>query len=613
MFNYFHLNKFRYDKGGQFTPIMIVILVILTTMAMVTVNLSKVALTKTNTSNAVDAGGLAAGSAMANLFNSICASNGRMEGYYWSFFIKSIISVGLTIERLIAAEGYAATALTAAGLASTSATTFVQVNAQAARAIGCPPGAAICGAIPLIMNANQGLVATVLPQITAAITATDKAIKAVQSARTKIRALIVQLIGFHLAQMFLYLIIRKNAATGRENAIKMGHVYAFMNSAVAGKLKPDAAPAEITDPLMRKNYQDAYRDFTKDIEHDEEYTYAWKDGQQRAHSVNSKVKINPVDTFDMQVTLLPFPANLAILLAAHAAADSSIGLLTAAKTAFETARTQYTTANTKFLAALPEYQAACGMAWCCPDGEANCCAAQAAVCWRAQGFTTAGLTALTAGITANGTGITSTTEGVAALQPIYFELGAYIIGITPALTVRLDHCCPFMSYCWIDDIWHDRLVKVDSIQAHAGADLGLWSTNYPITKSNSTTNFEGHGVIHPPDPRFDASIVDTDKYSGPHYSTCHYLQDQVQALRENARNLISGAEQAETSAAGMEEEALAMETLGGPANIEAALALRDIARQVRIEATANRDEASTLEQQAQDIINQNPDCAFPPS
>ncbi|MBM3250496.1 MAG: hypothetical protein FJZ09_06650, partial [Candidatus Omnitrophica bacterium] len=68
MLRYFHQNKLRYNKG-QVAPFFIVIIIVIIIMAMVTVNLSKVALIKTETSNAADAGAIAAGSAMASLFN----------------------------------------------------------------------------------------------------------------------------------------------------------------------------------------------------------------------------------------------------------------------------------------------------------------------------------------------------------------------------------------------------------------------------------------------------------------------------------------------------------------------------------------------------------------
>jgi hypothetical protein len=54
------------------------------------------------------------------------------------------------------------------------------------------------------------------------------------------------------------------------------------------------------------------------------------------------------------------------------------------------------------------------------------------------------------------------------------------------------------------------LLTVESTQHHAGADLGLWQTQYPDTKSYSRVYFGGHGAIYQPYPRHDASIIATD-------------------------------------------------------------------------------------------------------
>ncbi len=59
------------DKDGQVAPFLIVILVVLLMATMVTVNIGKIGLTKTRTSNAADAGALAGASIMANGLNAI--------------------------------------------------------------------------------------------------------------------------------------------------------------------------------------------------------------------------------------------------------------------------------------------------------------------------------------------------------------------------------------------------------------------------------------------------------------------------------------------------------------------------------------------------------------
>ena len=61
----------RNKKKGQIAPFMIAVIVILLITLMVTVNLGKISLTKTDTANAADAGALAGASTMANGLNAI--------------------------------------------------------------------------------------------------------------------------------------------------------------------------------------------------------------------------------------------------------------------------------------------------------------------------------------------------------------------------------------------------------------------------------------------------------------------------------------------------------------------------------------------------------------
>lgn len=64
---WFHRNR----KRGQITPFLIAVIAILLITTMITVNLGKVSMTRTNTANAADAGALAGASAMANGLNAI--------------------------------------------------------------------------------------------------------------------------------------------------------------------------------------------------------------------------------------------------------------------------------------------------------------------------------------------------------------------------------------------------------------------------------------------------------------------------------------------------------------------------------------------------------------
>ena len=61
---------------------------------------------------------------------------------------------------------------------------------------------------------------------------------------------------------------------------------------------------------------------------------------------------------------------------------------------------------------------------------------------------------------------------------------------------------------------HNRLAEVYQTQRHQGADLGAWSTEYPLTTSSSQASFAGQGDIYPPDPHHDSTLTLTDFFNG---------------------------------------------------------------------------------------------------
>lgn len=69
-------------EKGQIAPFLIAVIVILLTAMMVTVNLGKISMTKTHTSNAADAGALAGASTMANGLNAIADISDQMLADY---------------------------------------------------------------------------------------------------------------------------------------------------------------------------------------------------------------------------------------------------------------------------------------------------------------------------------------------------------------------------------------------------------------------------------------------------------------------------------------------------------------------------------------------------
>lgn len=469
MLIYFHKNKFRYEKG-QLTPIFIVVLVILIIAAMVTVNLSKVAFIKTDSSNAVDSGALAAGSVMANVFNAVASANSKMETFYWQFYASISISFAIALVTLTMAYTSASSALASATSAASSACSSP------------------CTAVGLAQ---------------AAVASTGKAVKWLAQFIRSTWGIIISVTAFQIAQYYFYLSIRDMAKKGRKQAIKLGHRFAFINSGIGSKLKEGSQPAGITEPGQKNNYRNEFSRFLDTIEHNAEYTYPWEDGQQREHYVWVKISIDRVDTFKLQVAVLPLPAELALLGGSLALAYSAEASLTAAQASYAAAVGLLTLA------------CACQMAYyaciaCCGPKNPGCCACAAAnlACW---------LAACAAAQSTLSTGIAANSAALSTMTAIFPLMAVAWAGLLPGPIITDsdgDSALPFII-CWIDDIVHNRLVRVDTTQHHEGADLGLWQTRYPDTKSYSIVSFQGEGDIHPPVLRHDASIIETDRIGSP--------------------------------------------------------------------------------------------------
>ncbi len=271
------------------------------------------------------------------------------------------------------------------------------------------------------------------------------------------------------------------AEQGRYSAIKIGHQFAFINSGIGAKLKEGDVPAGVTDPDQRRNYREEFNRFLDETigeseETPAEYTYSWKDNQQRNHSVKVKTTIDEVDTFKLKTTILPWEGELALLY-----------LGTAVVIAF------------LYSAGAALLRASCICMSCCnnPWTAAVCCP-----CW--YGLCAVGMALLQAGIIANELAIYQLLAAWAALLIAW-------AGIAPGPTITDDSGnVLWATIAWIEDIDHNRRVRVDTWQEHQGADLGVWQTNYPEVHSYSVVDFRGRGEIRPPQLRHDSSVVTTD-------------------------------------------------------------------------------------------------------
>ncbi|MCX5711221.1 MAG: pilus assembly protein TadG-related protein [Candidatus Omnitrophica bacterium] len=470
MFICFSKNKFRHEKG-QLVPIFIIVLVVLIIMAMVSVNLSKVAMTKTYGANGADAGALAGGATMANLFNGIAKTNSSLEAYYEMFLAEALVSFGIALTNLIAAE----TAATAATTAAASA---------------------LANANPTMVDLAMGFAG----QASASATLSATNFKAFYR---KIFTIEVAVLAFWYAQWQTYDDLRTSAEKNYRYAKGYVYTFAFVNSGISNKLKSGSAPEDIAEPnkvLKEHNYQGNFStfltgisDYSKTGRLPDVETYGWMDGQEREHYVTVNGHIDPVDNFDLQVCLFPLAVEEADLITLMALGITNFDEMTSAAASFKEA-------TIHFLVACK----------CCkmPHGAA-CCGSEALL-----------------GAKSVAIGTVLVDSALSTMGIMYATYGLAVIGITPARDLRDNESDMVDIICWINDVndpntssrkAHNRLVTVKTTQSHQGGDLGLWQTAYPDIVSDSVVNFKGHGSIDPPKfsketgGAFDADITSTDK------------------------------------------------------------------------------------------------------
>jgi hypothetical protein len=63
----------------------------------------------------------------------------------------------------------------------------------------------------------------------------------------------------------------------------------------------------------------------------------------------------------------------------------------------------------------------------------------------------------------------------------------------------------------VQDVTHSRTVSVTTLQTHEGADLGLWTTSYPVGEASATASFSGGNLDgHNPSEAHDPRLIDVN-------------------------------------------------------------------------------------------------------
>ena len=643
MFIYFHDHKFLNNNKGQLVPIFIIVFVVVIIMAMVTINLGKVALNKTDTANGADAGSLACGSVMANVFNGTAIANSNLEVAYQEFYLTFATSAAKAVYDMLQATTAANLAIAASQKAQAEAKNNALIKSMSSQT-SCLPDIACMS--PKDISAAWSSLLEVKHQIGVAAQKASEAAQMMQKVISNQKKMIVALTAFHIAQYYTYLMIRKTAKKGRESAIEMGHKFNFMNSNIGGKLRPGSPPAVNPNSGARKfgliteayaqdegllldavekaqtpaqdftkpdenYYRNTFSDFMDGLGSAQQYMYAWVDGQSREHSVESIVITEDVNTFDLQVTVMPLPVSVGTMFMGLMAASAS-------KMAFELSSQGYTQIGAMLTGAMGQYSGAlgpfigaCTATSCCSPRPPDCdtCGALNAACASGKSQAKSGDMTVDKAIIAMKEADAGVQKGITAAKLDMMMLGLVTAGLLPGRPIKSTGGDIAETITWINDIVHDRIVLVHSNQHHGGADLGLYETQYPDLKSYSKVNFEGSGSIYPPEPKFDPSIVETDSPTRA-FDTCPKILERYNALRGQAVALRQQADAFDGSGGKAEEleaQAAALEGQGYP---DEALTLRQRAQELRQQAVDMRDSADDKDKEAESIAETNPTCNY---
>ncbi|RJP27425.1 MAG: hypothetical protein C4533_08190 [Candidatus Omnitrophota bacterium] len=621
MFSVFHENKFK-SKKGQVLPIFIILTVVILILSLISVNIGKVALVRTDTSNAVDAGSLAGGSAMASVFNNVAISNSYMIVAYEEFFLTSSIQIAIATGILTTAMVETIIGLIKGGAA--------EAAGIAAEALGLPSNCNCFGEALLSLASTFDGFATGLA-VTAGIMTMNAAGVMTWFTRT-IYSLIVSVTAFYIAQKFFFMEIRRQAQAGRRDALKLGYKFAFKNSGISSKLRSENPLEESfrgmlssllsfgslfnfgnVNDLLNFDFTDldlstfsfansrmTFSLFLSSLQHSYLYIYPWTDRQLRGHLVAVAQYTQDVNKYKLRVTKMPFAAEIGILSGIVALSFAIKAALLAAMASYETSSLFYGTASTFFAVA-----AGCAAMICVPitaPAGLACCIPNA----------TAGSLDNAGALVDNALGLVSNTTALIEEIATFPLLVAAETGLTTGSTVMSPASGQIIA--WIDDIVHNRMLYMASLQHHEGAELGIWRTRYPNMFSYSMVNFNGNGEIYYPNPNFDASIILVDPLPAGGISVpdinsqCAIAAGQVESIRDEKESLLQLADDLENvTIPALQEQIDNFGSSGAELDLEE---LQQMLAEYQYDVTEYRYQAFELQNEIDVIVANNPQCSF---
>jgi len=470
-----HFKK-EVDLKGQIAPFLLVVLVILLVAAITTINIGRVAIDKTYTGNAADAGALGAASGMAGIMNGLCDANQQLLDTYVSYHTAYLVILNRAEEHWMIAWITMAT-ISALQIAAIAIAYYYEMQGT----ISCYQGFALSAGYWVVTGflvACSSLIHFLLLPNLAALGVDLSAMKQTIE-------------DFHEDCYEAYCTIRDNVDSNTALVEKSAYNLAFANSGISEKLS-DAQSNRYSEFIDTEGYTSG--------------VFKWDDKIGQKHTVNVSVNIPRISNYVIQHTVLSYSGEIDVhdqMIADLNDVNETVGMIAIS---IDTATVSYI-----ILAALG---LTIGFLWaccnipcifcaCCP-----CCIAWGISCaiWYPAAVIATGYLTFIGGLTSF-LMLVSGALGSGTLYGLHDGMEKAWAGLDPNGSVNSSSCgdASDLLIVQFESVPYPGDVTVSSIQTHPGVSSGIVPTNYPSVRSSASASYTG-GNVGSFDPSYDSRL-----------------------------------------------------------------------------------------------------------
>ena len=470
------------DIKGQVTPLLIVVMVVLLVFALASINIGRIALDKTYSSTAADAGSLAAASIYAAAFNELAKDN---NDYLWMVYAENYAAMDMLNDE---AQGNLdfAIGLAMTGLALLDGS-YIYLLSQA----------------PVLCPISLYTYYTCAVLFLAAMAAFTMAAAYVNYFVTDASYMESLVDSHHLNTYTTYCDLRTMMDDYNNSSNNTGYSYAFSNSGIMDKLSRE----------QQNNFSSWLSDDTKYTTG----TYSWQDKLSQNHSVKVGVSVPVISSYEIQKTNYGYNKESGIIDDMISTGNTISTLLGVEASLCSIAATFCLTLSAAASEAFTTYTTGEAMiASCCGDPYAIACCA-AGVVLVVQSFIMAvAVWAKWAYVDALATMIIVVINSLVVIGGgvcLYFLKDASddaLYGFSMDDTFSSKSCADASDLLIVkisEVILPTWKITCCGTQTHPGTSQGIFTTAYPSVKSCAKAGFDG-GDVGSFTETYDSKITD---------------------------------------------------------------------------------------------------------